>query len=245
MSNSDKDQKKNLHKGHRQKVKKRFLEAGLNGMAEHNILEFLLFFGIPYRDTNDIAHNLMEYFGSFSKVLEASHSDLLKVEGMTDNAAYLITLLLPVFRRYTEDIEDGKLKFEGVDEAVRFLRKLYIDCKNRERVYALALDASGRLINYRMLNEGDIRSSNINLRDLASFLLETSAVSVIISHNHPHGVASPSCDDINVTKTLAELIMLLNVDFHDHIIIGDTTHFSMRNSPRFAHIFYGIDLEGN
>ena len=240
MGEDKKPTTQNIHKGHREKVKQRYYEAGIQGMAPHNILEFLLFFGIPYKDTNPIAHELIERFGSLSGVLEAKHSDLLQVKDMTDNAACLITLLLPVFRIYTEDVAQKELKFENTDEVAKYLRNKYIDCKNRERVYVLAFDGSGYLINYRLISEGDVRSSNINLRELASFLLETSAVSAVISHNHPHGVASPSCEDINVTKMLAELFALLSINLHDHIIIGDDTYFSMRNSPRFAHIFYGI-----
>lgn len=243
MSNDGKAANKNLHKGHREKVKKRFRETGINGMFDHNILELLLFFGIPYRDTNEMAHRLIDHFGSFAGVLEAKHSDLLKIEGMTDNAACLITLLLPVFRRYAENVAERQLYFKSVEDTVNFLRCKFLDCKNRERVYAIAFDASGCFLNCKLISEGDIRSSDINLRELAAFLLETNAVSVVISHNHPHGIAAPSYDDINVTKTLVTFLSLLNVDFYDHIIIGDSAHFSMRNSPRFAHIFYGNELD--
>lgn len=79
----------NPHKGHRIKVRNRYYETGFNGMADHNVLEMLLFFGIPFKDTNELAHDLIARFGSFSAVLEADVKDLVSVKGMTENAACL------------------------------------------------------------------------------------------------------------------------------------------------------------
>lgn len=241
MSDDKNEVKKNVHIGHREKVKQRFYEVGLEGMASHNILELLLFFGIPYKDTNPIAHDLIEHFGSLSAVLEAKRTDLLQVKGMTDNIACLLTLILPLYRKYAEDVVGRCPKFSGIDETVDFLRALFLDSNNKERVYALCFDANGYLIKHRMLSEGDIRSSAVDLRELAGFLLETNASSVLIAHNHPHGLASPSLDDINITKTLRDFLLMLKVKFDDHIIIGDNSYFSMVRSHRFAHIFYNID----
>ena len=105
------NQDKNIHKGHREKVKQRYYEAGLNSMPDHNILEMLLFFGIPYKDTNEMAHELIARFGSFSGVLEADVKDLVTVKGMTENAAFLITMILPLYKRYMEDISSRKPEF--------------------------------------------------------------------------------------------------------------------------------------
>lgn len=240
MSDKKNEVKKNIHTGHREKVKQRFYETGLQGMASHNILELLLFFGIPYKDTNPIAHQLIDYFGSLSSVFEAKRSDLLKIKGMTDNAACLITLLLPLFRKYFEDVAGRRPKFANLNETVEFLRGLFLDCNNNERVFILCFDASGYLITYRMINEGDIKSSNVDIRKLTSILLETNAASMILSHNHPHGVPSPSREDIEITKFLGDFLFQLNVKFDDHIIIGEKEHYSMVNSFRFAHIFYNI-----
>ena len=98
-----KTEKSNIHNGHRKKVKERYYANGLKGMPPHNILEMLLFFGIPYKDTNPIAHDLIDRFGSLSAVLEAKHSDLLSVKGMTENAACLITMILPLYKRYYQE----------------------------------------------------------------------------------------------------------------------------------------------
>lgn len=241
MSESNKSEKKNIHKGHREKVRQKFYECGLQGMAEHNILEFLLFFGIPYKDTNQMAHELIEHFGSISAVLEAKRTDLMKIKGMTENAACLITMILPLYRKYSEDLISRRKTFEDTKDIVDFLRTLYIDNNNNERVYVLCFDASNHMTTYRMLNEGDIKSSSFDIRKLVSIVLETNAASITISHNHPHGVATPSCDDINATKGISSIMYTLKVKFNDHIIITDDSYFSMAKSIRFAHIFLNID----
>lgn len=241
MSEANKTEKVNIHKGHRMKVKQKFYECGLQGMAEHNILEFLLFFGIPYKDTNQIAHELIDYFGSISAVFEAKRTDLMKIKGMTENAACLISMILPLYRKYSEDLISRRKTFEETEDVVNFLRTLYIDNNNNERVFVLCFDASNHMTTYRMLSEGDIRSSSFDIRKLVSIVLETNAASITISHNHPHGVATPSCDDIGTTKVIASLMYTLKVKFNDHIIITDDDYFAMARSRRFAHIFLNIE----
>lgn len=237
----DKKANSNIHKGHRQKVREKFYANGFSGMAPHNVLEMLLFFGIPYRDTNPIAHELIDRFGSLSAVFEAKHADLMKVKGMTENAACLITMVLPLYKKYSQDLRKRKTVFGSTDEIVAFLRPLYLDNNNVERIYVLCFDASKRLINYCMLNEGDIVSSSFDMRKFISFVLETNAVFVTISHNHPHGITSPSCEDIGLTKDVAQMLANFKVKLNDHIIITDNSHFSMASSLRFAHIFLNIE----
>ena len=236
----DKKDNKNIHFGHREKVRRKYYETGFNGMAEHNVLEMLLFFGIPYKDTNPIAHELIERFGSLSAVFEASRTDLQKIKGMTENAACLITMMLPIYKRYSEDLFKRKPTFNSLGEIVDFLRKLYIDKSNNERIYVLCFDGKDSLITYRVLSEGDINSSAVDYRKLASIVLETNASSIIISHNHPHGIALPSKDDIDATKYVVPFMETLKVKVKDHIILTDDEYFSMANSPRFIHVFYNI-----
>ncbi len=233
--------KTNIHKDHRKKVREKFYECGLQGMAPHNILELLLFFGIPFKDTNPMAHELINRFGSLSAVFEAKRSDLMQVKGMTENAACLISLILPLYRKYSEDLINRKKNFNTTQELVEFLRTLYIDNNTNERVFVLCFDANNSLITYRMLNEGDINSSNIDLRKLAAFVLETNCQFVVVSHNHPHGLVAPSSNDIGATKTIVSLLSTLKVKLSDHIIISDKEYFSMANSKRFCHIFYNLD----
>jgi len=232
--------KVNPHKGHREKVRNRYYETGFSGMADHNVLEMLLFFGIPYKDTNEIAHELISRFGNFSGVLEADAKDLASVKGMTENAACLITMILPLYKRYMENICSRKSNFESKEELSVFIRSLYLDTSD-ERLYALAYDASRRFIGFKNIGDGDINSSRADIRKLTSFALETKAASIILSHNHPHGITVPSRDDIECTKYIYKILNALKVELLDHIIVNETDYISMAETLRYTYIFSGIE----
>lgn len=240
MADSKKE-KSNVHRNHRQKVREKYYANGFKGMAPHNILEMLLFFGIPYKDTNPIAHDLIDYFGSLSAVFEAKRTDLMQIKGVTENAACLISMILPLYKSYSQELIKRKPEFDTMDKMVSFLRNLYIDNNNTERIYIICFDANNTYITHRMLSEGDIVSSAFDMRRLASIVLETNAASVIVSHNHPHGVAAPSYQDGEVTRKVAHFLHTLKVKFSDHIIVTDKDYFSMANSPRFVEIFYNLE----
>ncbi len=239
--NSVKDIKnKNIHKGHREKIKQRYYEVGLGSMPDHNILEMLLFFGIPQRDTNPIAHELIDRFGSFSGVLEASVTELKSVKGMTESAACLLTMFLPVYKRYVSDLRKKKLQFKDAKEIADYLRPLYLDTNN-ERIYALCFDLQDRLIACRVVSDGDIDSSVFDPRKLATIVLEVKAKKVMLSHNHPNGTLTPSEGDSKITQYAFDLLRLLKVQLTDHIIVTDTSYFSMIKSPSHIHLFYGAE----
>ena len=236
-----KKEKSNVHRNHRQKVREKFYASGFKGMASHNILEMLLFFGIPYKDTNPIAHELIDRFGSLSAVFEANRTDLMQVKGMTENAACLITMMLPLYQEYSKELVKRRPKFKDLNETAGFLQTLYLDNNNIERVFLLCFDANNTLITYRMIGEGDVSSSNFDMRKIASTVLETNAASVVLSHNHPHGISAPSYQDGEATAAIASLLNTLNVKFADHIIVTDKDHFSMANSVKYVRYFYNFD----
>lgn len=245
MANADdhgkrNDKKENPHKNHRQKVKERYLASGMACMPDHNILEMLLFFGIPQRDTNIIAHELIEKFGSFSAVFHAKKKDLMTVSGMTENAACLITMILPLYQRYVEDVQKKKICLKDTKAQADFLHPLYLDTNN-ERIYLLCLDSNYRLLACRLISEGDFSSAAFDIRKIASVVLEVNANKVVLSHNHPNSACEPSDADEKVTKAAYALLDMLKVQLVDHIIITETDYFSMLKSINYTHIFYGID----
>ena len=232
--------KENPHKGHRIKVRNRYYETGFNGMADHNVLEMLLFFGIPYRDTNEMAHELISRFGCFSAVLEADVKDLITVKGMTENAACLISMIRPLYKRYMEDICSRKPVFDSKEKISEFIRSLFLDT-NDERLYALAYDSSRRFIGYKNIGDGDIRSSRADIRKLSAFVLECKATDIILAHNHPHGIALPSTEDIDCTKYIYKILEALKVRLLDHIIVNESDYISMAETMRYAYIFSGME----
>lgn len=234
------EQEKNVHKGHRQKIKNRYFQTGFEGMADHNVLELLLFFGIPYKDTNPIAHELIETFGSFSGVLHASVEQLKSVKGMTENAACLLSMILPVYARYSADLAGERPMLQTVEEIVDFMRPKFLDTSN-ERAYALCFDSEHCLIAARKLSDGDVNSTALDLRKLASAVLETKAVGVTLVHNHPNGIPLPSQGDIEQTQKAYSFLKSMKVSLMDHVIIAKSGHCSMISVPKFTHLFYGMD----
>lgn len=245
MADNGKNNKKALsdhsHNFHRKHMRERFYEAGFKGMADHNVLEMLLYFGIPRKDTNNIAHDLINTFGSFSDVLDANRHDLMKIKGMTETAACLIKMIVPFYNRYVDVLNKREPSPVQPEEIAEFLRPKYHEGSCRERVFVLCYDNSDHLITCRLLNEGDINSSSFDIREFGRIVLETNCSSVIISHNHPHSISLPSKDDIRVTRAVIELLDMLKVTLKDHIIVSDNDYTSMANHRQTLPMFYGID----
>lgn len=229
------------HNFHRKHMRERFYEAGFRGMADHNVLEMLLFFGIPRRDTNDIAHELINTFGSYADVFDANIHDLMNVKGMTETAAYLIKMIIPFYGRYVENLKGRRPSPQTVEEIVAYLRPKFYEGSCREKVFVLCYDSSDHLITCRLLNEGDITSSAFDIREFGRIVLETNCSSVIISHNHPHCLSLPSKDDIRVTRAVIDLLDMLKVTLKDHIIVSDDDYTSLANHRQTLTLFYPID----
>lgn len=178
-----------IHDGHREKVRARFLTAGLDAFADHEALELLLYYAIPRRDTNPIAHALMERYGSLSAVLEAPVEDLRKVEGIGESAAVLLRLV-PQLSRKARLADARETVLNSAERAGAYLLELFAGL-SREVLYQLCLDQKGKLMACKRLSEGSANSTDLNIRLLVENAILTSASAVILSHNHPSGIALP------------------------------------------------------
>ena len=230
----------NIHKGHRQKVRQRYVANGLEGEPAHNVLELLLFYAIPYKDTNPIAHALIDRFGSLSGVLRASIPELSSVKGMGENAAILLHLVLDVYKAYADDLQQSADTLETAEEIVDFMRPKFIDTAD-EKVYVLCFGANGKLLAVRKVAQGDLSGAKVDVRAIAAIVLETHAQKVVLLHNHPNGIASPSADDIETTRQLYSFLNTMQVHLANHIIVTEESYFSMADKARFVHLFYGMD----
>ena len=226
----------NIHKGHRQKVKQRFWANGLAGESAHNILELLLFFGIPYKDTNPIAHALIDRFGSLSGVLRASKAELQSVPGMTENAATLLRLVIPVYEAYIDDLLQSPTIPETTAQVVEFMRPKFIG-DAAEKVYLLCLGANHKLLGIRKLGNGGLSDVMLDLRALTAAVLETKAQDVILIHNHPNGIAAPSASDVAATREILAFLEKLNVRLLNHIILSEDDYCSMIDKMKFVNLF--------
>jgi len=211
---------KNLHEGHRLRLKNRFLEEGLDSFNPHNILELLLFYSIPRKDTNDIAHELIEKFGSLSGVLEANFEDLIKVNYITENSATLIKLIPAISRAYLLDKASHINKIDSVERIKEYLIALFHGEKN-ESVYALFLNNSFDLIGHEKIYEGSVNSALVDIRRVMDLVIKLGASMIILAHNHPNGSVAPSMEDIETTGHLMSLFRPFSVPIVEHFVVTE------------------------
>lgn len=211
---------KNLHEGHRNRLKTRFLESGLDSFQPHNILELLLFYSIPRKDTNDIAHELIEKFGSLSAVFDANIEDLVQVNYITENSATLIKLIPAISRAYLMDKSAHIKKISNADIVKEYLHSLYYGEKN-EIVYVLFLNNNMDLLGHQKIHEGSVNSSYIDARKVMEHIVKLNASMIIIAHNHPNGSALPSMNDIETTGQLMTIFQPFNIPIIEHFVVSE------------------------
>ena len=221
-----------LHDGHRQRLLQRFLREGLDGFDEHNILELLLFYAIPRKDTNELAHRLMDDFGSLAGVLDASAQELQQVEGVGENTAGFLKLLPELTRVYYSQKQQD-LCLASTEQAGRFLLPRFIG-RQEETVLLTCLDGKCRVLSCTVLHKGSLNSSEVNVRKLLTAALKHNAAAVILAHNHPGGVALPSPEDLDTTRRVRSVLEAMGVQLMDHIIVADGDYVSLADSGQLG-----------
>ena len=218
-----------IHDQHRQRLRERYLQQGLDGFTEFQILELLLFYVIPRRDTNPIAHGLIDRFGSLSKVLEAPASKLMEVEGVGPGAAVFLKLVKDVGRAYDVSKARNEVIVRSIADCGEYLKPHFRDRKN-EVIFLLSLDAKLKVLNCRQVGEGSVNYASIPIRRVVEMALEDGASTVILAHNHPSGLAVPSGDDIQATRRLAAALSAVEITLADHFVVADDEYVSMVQS---------------
>ncbi len=221
-----------VHDGHRARKKEQFREHGLDAFADHEVLELLLFYAIPRRDTNPVAHLLLERFGSLDAVLSAPAEELEKVEGVGENAATLLSLLLPVVRRAYLESRGGAISLGDTERLGRYFCALFLGAR-QEAFYEACLDAKGKLLRCCKIADGSVDAVNINVRRIVENALRCHASAVALAHNHPSGVALPSPDDNTTTLMVYDALRTVGITLTDHIIVADDDFVSLHQNGLF------------
>lgn len=211
---------KNEHEGHRERMRQRFQGSGLSGFAPHEVLEMLLFYAIPRKNVNPIAHRLLKRFGSLNAVLSASVEALQETEGISKSAAILITLIGPTMRYADRELLGARPYMRNVREAKEFCAHLFANA-HEERFYVICLDAQGRVIREVMVFSGTIDEVIVYPREVIAAAIRHNAHDVVLAHNHPSGVMEPSDADIQTTELLRESLSKIDITLQDHIIFAD------------------------
>ncbi len=217
------------HTGHRERLRERFLAEGLDGFAEHNVLELLLFYALPHRDVNPLAHRLIEQFGSLSGVLDADVDELCRVHGLSRHSAALLKLMPDLLRRYQISRTATDTCLDTIEKAGAYLMPHFLGRRN-EVVMLLCLDAKCRALCCRLLFEGTVNIALINVRRVVETALSFGATSVILAHNHLSGVALPSPEDEATTLKMQSALSAVGVRLADHIIVADEDFVSLAQS---------------
>lgn len=215
---------KPTHGGHRARLCKRFFTEGLEGFADHEVLEILLFSSIPRGDTNAIGHALLSRFGSISGVFTASMGELLKVDGIGPASANLIKLIAPIALRYTSELKTP-VRFSNTLAAAEYICAVMFG-KPQEEFRIFLLDINYRLISHRAISLGTVERVHIHLRNIAGAVIGAGAARVIVAHNHPGGSVSPSKNDIEITKRLFDMLKSIESPLVDHIITSGNEYYS-------------------
>lgn len=229
----------NPHRGHRRRMKRQLLREGIDRFEPHQVLEILLFYSIPRRDTNELAHRLLDRFGgSLPAVLDAGYEQLCSVKGVSEHTATMLILFGQLLRRYQREKNERKV-FDSFNEVIEFIQTQFVN-EEKEKIMLLSLNNRNELLNCSTISTGTVVSADANVRDLIQTALQYKATAVVLAHNHPAGYSSPSEEDVAVTKTLLAAFRMMEIQLLDHVIVAKESSFSMRTSPYYAPLFSNV-----
>lgn len=229
---------KNIHSGHRKRVKANVIKNGFSQLEEHKLLELMLFYSIPREDTNELAHKLINHFGSFEEVFKADIEQLKRVDGVGENTAIMIAATGETFNRISKAKPPKKRVYKNTEDLKELAFSLLKGEKN-EKVFLICFDAKKTLKRYTVISEGDEISSEINMKEVIKNLVDSDSSLAVLAHNHPTSSAEPSASDVDSTRMICVTLRKIGYALADHIIIGENDDaYSMHLDPRFSSLFY-------
>ena len=222
--------KANVHNGHRTRLKQKFNKHGIAVFEEHQLLELLLTYCIPRKDTNEIAHNLISTFGSVKGVLSANIDFLKRIQGVGDNSATFLSLIGSVCNKYSSFMSKPlrlNCSRDGTVYCINFMQN-----KTVEELYMICLDSNFTVVNNVKISSGDLHTAQISIRDILSVALSNNATTVLFTHNHPNLNAQPSVFDNDFTFHVLQQMHVCGIDVSDHVIVGKDSFYSYKNSGK-------------
>lgn len=216
---------KNIHEGHRQRVKTRYLSEGLDAFQDHEVLEFLLFFCVPMKDTNKSAHKMISEFGSLAGLFEANPKDICRRCEVSENTGILVSLIPSLARRYFKGKWGDKPVLNSSSVAGEYAVSLFAG-RTYENFFVICLDSQNRVNNATLVHEGTINEAAVYPRLIVETALRHQANSIILAHNHPGGSMEPSNADIDVTKKIVNAAEAISIKVMDHIIVAGDKYYS-------------------
>jgi DNA repair protein RadC len=213
--------------GHRTRMRTRLLEAGPEALADHEMLEMLLFLALPRRDTKPIARELLAKFGGCGSVVSASPSELRSIDGLGDAGIAALKLAQAAAARLLKGELKAKPVLKSWDALTDYLRAA-LGYEKTEQFRVLFLDVRARLIADEIMGRGTVNHAPVYPREIARRAVELHAITVILAHNHPSGSTNASNEDIATTRDVRRALQPLGIALHDHFIVTGDTCVSMR-----------------
>ncbi|MFQ5794994.1 MAG: DNA repair protein RadC [Candidatus Bipolaricaulia bacterium] len=211
--------------GHRERLRKRFRQAGVEGFQDYEVLELLLTYAIPRKDVKPIAKALIAHFGSLSGVLDASLRELEDVPDLGPASATLIRLVKETCEAYLAEKMKRKDVLSSPQAVVDFSR-MKLAGRPNEAFMVIYLNTKNEAIDYEVIQEGTIDRAAVYPRRVLEGALAHRASGLLLVHNHPSGHPEPSFEDKHLTKAVIEAVQPIDIRVLDHIIIGKDGHFS-------------------
>lgn len=219
------------YEGHRKRLREKFITSGLEPFLDHEVLELLLTYIIPRKDTKPLAWALLKKFHSLSAVLDASPQQLAEVPGIGENSVYFLKLIRALFKRYSFGTVRKNIEIRSPQQIIDYCKASLAD-KQEECVEIIFLSVRNTIIGTQTLSSGLIDRVVVSPRKIVESALTAKASAIILVHNHPSGDATPSEQDLEFTQQTIAAARLFNIAVHDHIIIGKNTCYSMRQHDK-------------
>lgn len=216
----------NRHGGHRDRLRERFIKDGLDSFEEHNILELLLFYPIPQKDTNELAHTLLDKFGSLEGVFNASVEQLMQVEGIGEHTAQFLSMFSVLIDSYINDRKQNE-RISGIENLTEFaLRKLAL--LQTECLFIFFTDNKQSLISWHCLQEGSVTPENIDKKSLVRMVMGTNTTYVMMARNVPQGKPKLLRKDNGIALIVSEALRTTGVSLYDYIVVSrDRSYVAM------------------
>lgn len=216
---------KNIHVGHRQRLKDKVRESGLKVLKDHEVMELLLTYTIPQKDTNPTGHKLLDAFGNLAGVLNADYKDLKKVKGVGEETALFLSLFTQVFELYLQDKTKKDIFLRDTKSCVDFFRDNY-SIQNSEVLYVICLNSMSKFVKAFEIKGYSDSGISLDIKQIAEQITSKNIKNIVLYHTHPAGSVEPSKQDIIATNEILQICCLLNVNLCDHLIFNETEHFS-------------------
>lgn len=219
--------KKHIGAGHRKRLRDRFLQSGLDGFLDYEIIELLLTLGTPRRDCKQMAKDAIKQFGKLGEVLDASSKDLVRIKGIGPSNIFGLKLFQAVSERLLREQLTEKITLDNTNIVADYLRKV-IGREKKEHFVMLCLDSRGKLINVCRISIGSLNESVVHPREVFKEAVQQSAAQIIICHNHPSENLDPSPEDIALTRRLQDAAKIIGIELLDHLIVTKNKFSSLK-----------------